>query len=804
MDNTQQESVQLILARLASRWRSVADDIARITGTLRDAIGASWAGLGNDVESHIDTLRDAVGIFEAAALEPEVVIATTGTTSSGKSTLANMLIGDALLPKAVQEMSAGVVIVRHDDARRRLVIEDTRGATWTVGEWDALSAQDVRQRLEATMKAYRDRVTGGADGDGAGLEPPRIHITWPTNMGLRHEEFGLPRGSRLTIIDLPGLKYVNDDLNGAVMRQYARKALCFVAYNSLETDPRKQEALLRQVVDQVKQLGGSPARMLFVLNRIDAYRTDENPEESERSFTDHVTQQIRKGVIQALPEYAGEAAAIEPVALSSEPALYAVLADALGRSNDEAVLRKLAKEYATLFSDSELDALPRAPSDWSDSQRRWFLGEARYQSRLELFQSRLASHLKSNLPELLIPDLVDGAYVPARAALEGIDALVEAYQYDETSKIAEIGAKLEALHQRLKAVKKEALIPLNPLTEAANGDGDLIDNLSVAVPHVEAKLGLGGANDEPGKLSALSDAPMDAVNGPLFRLLHFLNCRMNGEVADDVSIESVPSFIKLDAALDQLHEGPYAKHWRSGGKFEAAEAKQVRDAMSEFGRMLSTAASELIERESVIQAARMSLALEACAAVIVERTEADASAVIAEAGLPGLQGVFRGPVDIVPLQLPRVPFSPTMTTWRTTERQQVEETEYVEKRVWWKLWIGKSQVEQKRMVMRETMREGIEVASFEQVLEGFSSTITLGQFEIYVGTWIRGALSRFDALLDERLKDGIKIYRNALEQRLAEVEEGARTRIDSVGKYRDVVRQTLETVECSRRWRGAC
>ena len=118
MDNTQQESVQLILARLASRWRSVADDIARITGTLRDAIGASWAGLGNDVESHIDTLRDAVGIFEAAALEPEVVIATTGTTSSGKSTLANMLIGDALLPKAVQEMSAGVVIVRHDDARR--------------------------------------------------------------------------------------------------------------------------------------------------------------------------------------------------------------------------------------------------------------------------------------------------------------------------------------------------------------------------------------------------------------------------------------------------------------------------------------------------------------------------------------------------------------------------------------------------------------------------------------------------------------------------------------------------------------
>lgn len=804
MGNMQQNPVQLILALSASRWRAVADDISRIAGTLRDAIGTSWAALGNDVESHIHNLRDAVENFEAAALEPEVVIATTGTTSSGKSTLANMLIGDALLPKAVQEMSAGVVTVRHDDVRRRLVIEDTRGATWTIGEWDALSAQDVRQRLEATMKAYRDQVADGADDDSARLEPPRIHITWPTNMGMRHEEFGLPRGARLTIIDLPGLKYVNDDLNGAVMREYARKALCFVAYNSLETDPRKQEALLRQVVDQVKQLGGSPARMLFVLNRIDAYRTDESPEESERAFTDRVTQQIRKAVKQALPEYAREAAAIEPVALSSEPALYAVLADALGRSNDETVLRKLAKEYATLFSDSELDALPRAPSNWSDSQRRWFLGEARYQSRLEQFQVRLASHLKFNLPELLIPDLVDRAYVPARAALEGIDALVEAYQHDEKSKIAEIGAKLEALHQRLKAVKKEALIPLNPLTEAANGDGDLIDNLTVAVPHVEAALGLGGADGEPGKLSALSDAPPDAVNVPLSRLVHFLNCAMSGEDADDVSIESVPSFGKLDVALADLREGPFKGVWRTGGKFEAAEAKAVRDALSKFGTSLSTTATELIERESLVQGERMSHALNACAAVVVERAEADASAVIAEAELPGLRGVFRGSIDVMSLQLPRVPFSPDVTQWRATERRQVEVTEYVEKRVWWKLWIGTSRVEQKRMVTQETMREGIEVASFEQVLDGFSSTIAMGQFETHVSNWIRDVLSRFDTLLDERLKEGIKVYRNALEQRLAELEDGAQTRIDSVGRYREVVLQALETVEYSRRWRDAC
>ncbi|ABG51594.1 hypothetical protein Tery_2374 [Trichodesmium erythraeum IMS101] len=64
---------------------------------------------------------------------PTLTIATTGTTSSGKSTLVNLLCEAEIVPMAVSEMSAGVVTIEYSD-KISLVIDETPEATWECGE----------------------------------------------------------------------------------------------------------------------------------------------------------------------------------------------------------------------------------------------------------------------------------------------------------------------------------------------------------------------------------------------------------------------------------------------------------------------------------------------------------------------------------------------------------------------------------------------------------------------------------------------------------------------------------------------
>lgn len=800
MDSSAQESVEVVLARTASRWRVVTRDITRVADRLREAVGAqAFRTLVPGLDDNLRELHEAVTRFETAAKHPEVVIATTGTTNSGKSTIANLLIGETLLPKAVQEMSAGVVTVHHDEQARKLVVEKTPGARWPTDSWDSIAAEEVQAKLESTMKAYRDWV--GEDNDvGAWVAPPRFTIAWPTRMGRRPADFGLPAGARLTIIDLPGLKYVDDDLNGKVIREQARKALCLVAYNSEDADSRKQGALLRQVIDQVRELSGSPARMLFVLNRIDRFRTDRDPRASERAFTDQVTRQIREGIRKALSEYAAEADGIEPIPLSSEPALYAVLADILGHGNDHDLLRKIRKEYGILFDDKDLDLLPSAPTEWTETQRRSFITETRHQSRLDAFEKRLGSHIAMHLPEILLPDLVDATFRPARKALEGLDALVGAYTHRERKDADEAKNRLEALHQRLQALQKEALKPLNPLREAAGGDGDplqQLESLMDAVPNVEAALGLA-----PGRLAALPSALADAVQTPLQRLNEYVSRLMEGEDLEDVFIQSAGSAAKLHDAVEELRSSPYGHAWKGGSTFEAAEAESVSTALTGFAKELSSAATSLVTRESGVQAERMKVALGACGEAIVNRIEHEALPEFEKLEFQGLRGIFRGTFDLQPPRLPPLQFAANVRHWSRTEKCGAQESFWVEKRVWWKLWLGKSRVKETRSVVRETTHEGIKVDKLDDLLEGFVLSGAVSGLAQRFAAWLGDSISEFDKTLERRLKDGVKTYRLALEQRMEEIDRGAQTRIESVEQHRAAVGDLLRTIERSRDWRG--
>lgn len=767
---------------------------------LRASVGpTAYRQLVTGLDVAVEELHKAVSRFEASAKSPEVVIATTGTTSSGKSTLANLLIGETLLPKAVQEMSAGVVSVQHDEAARRLVVEETKGATWPTGTWDDLSAEEVQTRLESTMQTYRDLLGDDAGDTRDRIAPPRFRIAWPTRMGGYPADFGLPTNARLTIVDLPGLKYVDDDINGGVVREQARRALCIVAYNSFETDPRKQDSLLRQVVDQVKALSGSPARMLFALNRIDAFRNDRDPQSSERLFTDQVTRQIRTGIREALSEYADEASAIEPIPLSSEPALYAVLAERTNPDRGHVLLRKLAKEYAVLFPDAQMDELPRSPTDWNADQRRWFINEARHQSRLDKFERRLATHIAQHLPELLLPELVDATYQPARRVLASLDALVGAYSVHEREQADAAKARVESLHRRLKDLQKEALKSLDPLREVATGDGDLVEKLLVAVPKVEQALDLTNAQGAPGKLSALQSALPDAVQVPLQRLNDYVFRLMKGEQLEDAFIESAGPARRLHAALYELRSSPYSNVWEKGGSFEGDDAERVRRAIDDVARELSSIASALVTRESAVQAERMKAALDVCGEAIVNRLEAEAVAELERLDFQGLRGVFRGSFDLAPPRLPRVRFAPRIEDWHIPEHKEQRE-QIVMRRTIRRLWLWKIPVKEMVSVLVPE-RKGFQIGKLGDLLDGFASSGGLAELEEFFAAWLGDGIREFDRALELRLLDGVRTYRLALEERMAEIETSATTCIDNVAQHRGDVRAAMDPVEVSRQWR---
>lgn len=767
--------IERILDGAADRWRVIATDISdiveRLDGVIGDHGGVQRLGLIRQKEA---ALKKAILRFDAAVQNPSIIIATTGTTSSGKSTLANMLIGDFLLPKGVQEVSAGVVSVEHHDKLRRLTVEPTEGATWTTGTWDGRSAEKIREHLSKVMEDYRTLLASSERQTTINVAPPRFTILWPTRMGLNPRDYGLPEGARLTIIDLPGLKYVGDDLNGKLMREQARKAFCIIAYNAQETDTQKQESLLGQVVDQVKQLGGTPARMLFVLNKIDVFRTDENRAASEERFTQQITGQIRARVSHALPGYEDIANGIIPTSLSSEPALFAMKAETAKSPELVDLIYKLESEYGKLFDKTMLHGLHRDPERWSDVQRRWFLGEALQQSRFNTFRDVLASHIASNLPELLLPDLIEPASLAAQEVVKEIDALRESYCLGRQEDADKAQASLEALYQRIQVLQKEALDILRPFRDLKKMEnGNILDPLRDACGKVADSLKTHEGKIPNRGLHSIPQVVDNITDDPINRLMEHVIERMDGKIHEDQVIEATGAAGPLYKAIVELLMSPYGPLRQEHQiKFEEDEASQVAVALAHFAQQLSKVVNKLIEREATIQGERLREILAGVGNNIVDVLQHSSAAELDKAGFIGLSGVFRGGFDIGPPKLPSIRFEPDISKWKESRSVEIVETQIRRRRTWRRFWLFKSDVEETKSVWKQIESQGIETCGLLGVLDGFTCSLDASNMDEAVFKWIQDCITGFDRDLCERLKHGVSTYRAAFALRDEEISKG--------------------------------
>jgi len=242
--------------------------------------------LGNSVSSLVNSspdvfadsgiqscLQDFLTVYQEAVqrLEnPSFRIATLGTTSSGKSTIVNALIGRKIAPIEAGEMSGGVLTIKHSQ-EQRLMIAETEDAAWDTGEWTGLSDEDLYQRISTVMHSYH------AARKKREYVAPQITAHVPLLPACDASLLGLPNGIGVELIDLPGLKSVQDRVNLATIQKQVNKAFSLVALDYMQVDDDHRKRLLEELKTVVEYLQGRTDSMIFILNRVDNRGADDLP-----------------------------------------------------------------------------------------------------------------------------------------------------------------------------------------------------------------------------------------------------------------------------------------------------------------------------------------------------------------------------------------------------------------------------------------------------------------------------------------------------------------------------------------------
>ena len=387
--------------RFMTQWVAVRDQMGVVFGAEREEIATALQALDSANSAAHNHLIDRLD-------HPTICIATTGTTSSGKSTVVNLLCGHEIMPVSLMEMSAGVVTIYHHPRKRTLRILETDGALWKCGEWENLTDEEIQSRLKETMDIYNDARKKASEEKSSVKEPdcPLVELEFPTRIGLTNDYLHLPGTFQLKIMDLPGYKFVGDEGNLNVIKN-CKEALCLVMYNSGNPDPKLKETLLQEVITQVKNLGGSPARMLFVLNRIDEFRNDIDWQKQEREFVEETSRNIKKELLKALPEYEHDIQHVKIVKLSSLPAFLALHMKDGNRNQQLQAADRINNRFASIIPTAIRDDLPRRAEKWSSQDMIRVSDGIHETSYAKDFQASLKQHIEDHLPEIIIPQIID-------------------------------------------------------------------------------------------------------------------------------------------------------------------------------------------------------------------------------------------------------------------------------------------------------------------------------------------------------------------------------------------------------------
>jgi len=444
---------------------SNVEDLLNNVRTLLDELGNRVTELANahpdifdDValKSSVEGFREAYREAAERLEHPTLSIATLGTTSSGKSTIVNALIGRRVAPIERSEMSGGVLKFRASD-RSQLIIEETPNAQWETGEWTGLSDEELYDRIQKVMLSYHEVRRREAD-----CLAPQITVKGALLPAIDRTLLNLPPGIDLEFIDLPGLKSVQDRSNLEVIQPQVHKSCSVVALDYAQVDEEHRQRLLKELQEVVTFLNGRTDSMIFVLNRVDLRGSDDFPLETQLEKLKQEIQSVLS--LEHTPEV---------IPFNAQLLYYAQCAwGTNGGYTDSQIepqkrldlLRKIFKDCASIIAEKTEDdeklenwfhnlrRQVRKEKEVDDETMRIVLFYALKWSGGEQLWNTLRYRLKESFPQLVI--------LPAiQPALRAFDALLTKIgQVAETRRIEkkeQVEAQLENLNVERKTLERE-------------------------------------------------------------------------------------------------------------------------------------------------------------------------------------------------------------------------------------------------------------------------------------------------------------------------------------------------------------
>ena len=398
---------------------------------------------------------------------PTLILATTGTTSSGKSTIVNLLCGAEIMPCTVQEMSAGVVDIHHSpDNKRYLNIHKTDSAKWECGEWQDLADADILDKLTKVMESFKNAKKANIK-----LATPYVELTYPIACFKNPDLLplkDLPTATQFKLMDLPGLRNQKDNTNAEVIKN-CKDALCLVACNMEDTDEERRGELVEQVLEQVEKMGGSPARMLFVLNKIDVFRKDREWQRRQAEHIDTLKKEIHDKLYRKLERFRHVLDNLTYSPLSSLPALHTLFIK-IGDNKNQVRAAKNLQPYLNLLPEEVLEDFQYSnPANFKTHDFERFSNEFWKNSHGAEFFASLDQHIQVHFPVLVIPTIVknfdkEASHAVGEMARTCYSELNSSQEnYDKTC--AMLIKQNADLRQFLDQAKQILLLPINEFIE---------------------------------------------------------------------------------------------------------------------------------------------------------------------------------------------------------------------------------------------------------------------------------------------------------------------------------------------------